>query len=136
MPAARSPVLFATAPCPCTSGLLFLPCCGKLLSGEAAAPTAETLMRSRFTGYAVSDLDYLLATWHPATRPASLDLDADLRWTRLEVLHRSAGGLLDSRGVVAFQAHYLDRGRAGVLAETSTFVRDAGRWSYVGPVSE
>ena len=84
-------------------------------------------MRSRYSAFAVGDAEYLLRTWHPTTRPASLELDAT-RWLRLEVLE-ATGGLLDAEGEVAFRAH----SDAGVVAERSRFVRDGGRWAYVGP---
>ena len=87
-------------------------------------------MRSRYTAFAVGDSAYLLATWHPSTRPARLQLD-DTAWTRLEVLATTAGGLLDTEGAVRFRAHF----RGGVLEEHSRFVRDAGRWSYLGPLA-
>lgn len=119
--------------CPCGSGLAAEGCCLRYLRGEAAAPTAQALMRSRYTAFAVADADYLLATWHPDTRPQRLDLDAGLRWTGLAI-EQARGGLLDSDGVVTFEARYDDQGRAGVLRETSRFVREGGRWLYVGQV--
>ena len=61
--------------CPCTSGLPYDECCGPLHRGERAAPTAEQLMRSRFSAFALADAAYLLATWHPSTRPESLELE-------------------------------------------------------------
>jgi len=89
-------------------------------------------MRSRYTAYARGEAPYLLSSWHRSTRPRRLDLDPDLRWTGLTV--RSAtGGLLDVFGVVAFEARYDDGGRSGVLREISRFVREDGRWYYVGP---
>jgi SEC-C motif-containing protein len=108
-------------------------CCARFLRGEAVAPTAEALMRSRYTAYAVGDAAYLLATWHPTSRPRRLDLDVDLRWAGLTVLE-SRGGLFDTDGVVTFEARYDDGGRTGVLRETSRFVREGGRWFYVAPV--
>lgn len=84
-------------------------------------------MRSRYTAYAVGDRRYLLSAWHPSSRPRRLVLDGT-RWLRLEVLE-ATGGLLDAEGEVAFRA-YSD---AGVLEERSRFVRDGGRWSYLGP---
>ena len=90
-------------------------------------------MRSRYTAYAVEDEAYLLGSWHPSTRPRSLALDPELRWTRLEVLE-AAGGLLDTVGTVRFRAHSVRRGVPGVLEEHSRFGRDAGRWVYVAPV--
>ncbi len=68
-----------TDPCPCGSGNALAECCGKYISGVAHAPTAETLMRSRYTAFAVMDDEYLTQTWHPDHRPAQLDLDPPTR---------------------------------------------------------
>ena len=49
-------------------------------------------MRSRYSAFVRGDAAYLLATWHPSTRPASLDLEPGLRWLGLEVrAHRETG---------------------------------------------
>jgi SEC-C motif domain protein len=124
--------------CPCGSLETFDACCGRYLGDDGVAPpTAEALMRSRYTAFVDGDVGYLLRTWHPDTRPADLDLDPGVRWTGLEVLDRVGGGLVDTEGVVEFRAHHRDGGRAGVQHERSRFVRDAGRWVYrdgvVGP---
>ncbi len=86
-------------------------------------------MRSRFSAYAVGDSAYLRASWDPDTRPRRIGLDPTTRWIRLEVLGRTGGGLLESRGTVEFRAHH----DAGVVAENSRFRRVDGRWVYVGP---
>ena len=118
--------------CPCGSAATYDACCARLHLGEAAAATAEQLMRARFAAYAVGDEAYLLRSWHPRTRPTRVDLDPRLSWSHLEVLAAAAGGLLDVEGTVEFRASYLDRGRPGVLHERSRFVRDAGAWTYWG----
>jgi SEC-C motif domain protein len=87
-------------------------------------------MRSRFTAFAVGDAAYLLRTWHPASRPARLDLDKRVRWVRLEVLETTGGSVVHTEGTVRFRAHYLDRGKAGEMEENSRFVRLDGRWVY------
>ncbi len=117
-------------PCPCGTGRAYAACCGPVLAG-AAAGTAEQLMRSRYTAFAVGDADHLLATWAGATRPARLDLDAALRWERLEVLS-AQGGLFDAEGTVEFRAHWRRGAQRGVLHERSRFVREDGRWRYLG----
>jgi SEC-C motif-containing protein len=101
-----------------------------------SAPTAERLMRSRFSAFAVGDGSYLLATWHPRTRPDSLGLDPDVEWRRLEILDVTAGGADDAEGTVEFVAHYWDVSgrRRGQQHENSAFVREDGQWFYVGPV--
>lgn len=120
--------------CPCSAGLPYDECCGPLHHGERAAPTAAQLMRSRFSAFAVGDAAYLLATWHPSTRPAALELDPELRWYSLDVLRTERGGPLDRDGVVEFVAHHRSPDGAGELHEVSRFVREGGRWLYVAPI--
>ncbi|MFC5286213.1 YchJ family protein [Actinokineospora guangxiensis] len=106
-------------------------CCGRIHAGTARATTAEALMRSRYSAFAVGDTEYLLASWHASTRPPSLELDPARRWTGLEILDRVGGGPFDSQGEVEFRAHYRDGGRSGVQTERSRFQRAAGTWFYV-----
>ena len=118
-------------PCPCGSGDAYRDCCRPLLRGESAAATAEALMRSRYTAYVRRDAQYLLSTWHPSTRPPSLDVD-DTVWLGLEVQSCAAGLETDDAGVVAFVARHHDAGGAvAALSETSRFVREEGSWLYV-----
>ena len=118
-------------PCPCGSGNALVECCGKYLSGAAHAPTAETLMRSRYTAFTVMDDEYLTRTWHPDNRPTDLDLDPNQKWLRLEILDTERGGLFDSDGVVEFRAHYAFGRERGMLHERSRFARTDGKWLYV-----
>ena len=133
------PVLHRPTRCPCGSGGTYADCCGALHRGRgtggATAPTAERLMRSRFSAFAVADVGYLLASWHPSTRPPSLSLDPGLEWRRLEVLATTRGGVDDQAGTVAFVAHFWDAaaGRGGQQHEDSAFVREDGQWFYVMP---
>ncbi len=88
-------------------------------------------MRSRYTAYVLKLEDYLLATWHPQTRPTALDLAADgnVNWQSLEIRRASEEGDL---AAVEFVARYKVNGRAWKLHETSSFSRGAdGRWLYV-----
>jgi SEC-C motif-containing protein len=116
--------------CLCGSGLPYDSCCGPL-HGGAAASTAEALMRSRFSAFALGLPDYLLASWHPLTRPASLDLDPDVVWRRLQIVDVVAGGQDDAEGVVEFRASFRGQDGAGLLQERSRFVRLDGRWVYL-----
>lgn len=93
-------------------------------------------MRSRYTAYALREEDHLFRTWHPRTRPASVEQDPTLSWLGLEVLSTSGGGPDDAEGTVRFRAQWIagegaDRQR-GTLAEHSSFVRRGGRWVYAG----
>jgi SEC-C motif-containing protein len=114
--------------CPCGLPASYDDCCGRYHRG-AGAPTAEALMRSRFSAFAVGDAEYLRVSWDPETRPRRVDVDPGTRWTWLDVLDRTGGGLFDSSGTVAFRAHHAE----GVVAEHSRFRRTGGRWVYVGP---
>lgn len=117
-------------PCPCGSRRILKACCLPLIEG-APAPTAEALMRSRYTAYALRDPIYIRATWHPSTRPADIALSDTQRWTGLEIRATAAGGPADDAGDVEFVAHFRERGRPGALHERSRFVREADRWFYV-----
>jgi SEC-C motif-containing protein len=121
----------ATQRCPCGSGAEYAACCGPFHAGDATAPTAEALMRSRFSAFALSKPDYLRDTWHATTRPAEVGLDRRLRWTRLNIVDTEAGGPADLTGVVEFRAHYRAGKQRGVLHERSSFVRLDGRWLYL-----
>jgi SEC-C motif-containing protein len=91
-------------------------------------------MRSRYSAFVVGDAGYLLATWHPTTRPATLELDPDVRWTGLDVLAVTGGSMLGTEGTVEFRAHRVRDRVAGAQHEHSRFVRDAGQWRYLDGV--
>ena len=121
--------------CPCGTGLPLTECCGRLHDGTATAATAEQLMRSRYSAFVLGDAGYLLTTWHPRTRPATLDLDPDVRWTGLDVLATAGGSPLETEGTVEFRAHHVVAGDAGAQHERSRFLREQGRWLYLDGVS-
>lgn len=106
-------------------------CCGRYLDHGEAAPTAETLMLSRYAAYALRRKDYLLETWHPDTRPAALELEDESgrKWLGLEIKRHEQAE--PDRALVEFVARYKVGGRAHRLHEVSRFVREAGRWLYV-----
>lgn len=118
--------------CPCGSGTRLSGCCGRYHGGPLTgqAPTAEGLMRSRYSAFVLGRIDYLLATWHPRTRPVAIEPnEPGLRWLGLTVRqHR----VIDAdRAEVSFVARSKLGGRAHRLEETSRFVREDGRWYYV-----
>lgn len=88
-------------------------------------------MRSRYSAFVLEDEDYLLASWHPDTRPARIDFDRDAQWLGLAIRALAAGGEQDDLGTVEFVARYRMNGRATRLHELSEFVRMDGRWLYV-----
>ena len=119
-------------PCPCGSAVPYAACCGRWHAGalHLQAPSAEALMRSRYSAYVLGRDDYLRDTWHRQTRPAGPLLpDPPVRWLGLE-LRRHAVPDAD-HAVVEFVARSKLGGRAARLHETSRFVRQGGRWYYV-----
>ena len=139
-----------SAACPC-GGPSLATCCGPFIAGEALPPTAEALMRSRYTAYTQRNEAYLRATWHPRTRPADaiVDPDENLRWLGLEI--KSALRLRQRKAespdhpdsavasdTVEFVARFKVGGRAHRLHETSRFLREpdpdlggVARWFYL-----
>ncbi|MEU5706700.1 MULTISPECIES: YchJ family protein [Streptomyces] len=113
--------------CPCGLPQSYDACCGRFHTGAATAPTAELLMRSRYSAFVKRDAGYLLRTWHPRTRPARLDLDPRMRWTGLEILDTADGSAFHGTGTVTFRASY----RGGSLHERGRFERVDGAWVYV-----
>lgn len=87
-------------------------------------------MRSRYAAFVVRDAAYLLRTWHPETRPPSVEFDPAMRWTGLDILDTTEGSAFHTTGTVTFRAHYTDGGRPDALHEQSRFVRHEGAWVY------
>nr|WP_237565437.1 YchJ family metal-binding protein [Ornithinimicrobium cavernae] len=125
-----------TGTCPCGTGRPYAVCCGPYVSDGLPAPTAEALMRSRYTAYALGVDDHVFRTWHPRTRPGDTRADPSVRWVGLDVLDVSGGAEDDEEGFVEFRARWstpAPDGQQGEQRERSRFVRRAGRWVYLGP---
>jgi SEC-C motif-containing protein len=122
----------SSAPCPCGRSLAYARCCGRWHAGPQAlqAPTAEDLMRSRYSAFVLDLTDYLRETWHPSTRPPAIEPSPPgLRWLGLDVRRHVASDA--DHAIVEFVARSKLGGRAERLHETSRFVREDGRWFYV-----
>ncbi|HET7792206.1 MAG TPA: YchJ family metal-binding protein [Rhizobacter sp.] len=118
--------------CDCGAPRAYADCCGRYPAGplHLQAPDAQARMRSRYTAFVRDLSDYLLATWHPSTRPATLEPNpAGLRWLGLDVRHHEIQDA--NHETVEFVARSKLGGRAQRLHETSRFVREGGRWFYV-----
>ena len=87
-------------------------------------------MRSRYSAFVVMDEDYLLATWHPATRPSRVRLHTDQRWLGLSIKQCEAGGANDQTGTVEFVARFKLADRGHRLREKSRFEKLGDRWYY------
>lgn len=115
-------------PCPCGGGR-YADCCAPYHTAMPA-PNAEALMRSRYSAYVLQLEPYLLATWHPSTRPSALDLVHDkTQWIDLKIVSHTSQS--EQTAKVEFIARYKLNGRAKRLHEISAFVRENGRWFYV-----
>lgn len=122
-------------PCPCGSGRPYADCCGALHrrfadAGVLTAPSAEALMRSRYSAFVLGDLAYLQASWHASMRPAELaPNEAGLKWLGLEVRQHLSQDA--DHATVEFIARSKLGGRAHRLHEISRFVREEGVWYYL-----
>ena len=117
--------------CPCGTGDQYQRCCLPLHVGERQAATAEELMRSRYTAYALEEFDYVWATWHPRTRPAESVTGTGQQWFGLEIIDVVDGQPGDESGEVEFRAHFRRDQRTGTLHERSRFAVRARRWFYL-----
>lgn len=121
--------------CPCGSTKNYADCCEPFHNGSQFAPTAEVLMRSRYSAYVLKNTDYLLATWFKNTRPKQLDFSKEtVIWQKLNILHTKKGGAKDEKGRVEFEAFYVDNNETQKMHEISRFKQIAGRWFYVDGV--
>jgi SEC-C motif-containing protein len=117
--------------CPCGSSKNIADCCLRFIDNVETAPTAEALMRSRYTAFTLHREDYLLATWHKSTRPQALGLaeDVHIKWIGLVVKRYEQQDA--DHAIVEFIASYKVNGRAHKLHEVSRFEREEERWFYV-----
>ncbi|MCB0092361.1 MAG: YchJ family protein [Caldilineaceae bacterium] len=114
--------------CPCGSRKEYAECCQAFLNGAAFAHTPEQLMRSRYTAFHQGNIDYLLATQHPAQRQPDArqtlaETVSQTEWLSLRVLNAVGN-------TVEFVAFYRQDSHLNQLHEVSQFVREDGRWFY------
>lgn len=125
------------AQCPCGSTRPYEACCGPAISGAKPAPTAEALMRSRYTAYVRAEIPYLRETLAPEARgdfdeAAARRWATEATWLGLEILAKEAGAASDQEGTVTFIARYAQEGKAREHREVASFKKDpSGRWHFV-----
>lgn len=129
-------IISADTACPCGSAKSYADCCQRLHRGKMTALTAEQLMRSRYSAYALRLIDYLVLTTHPAKRTPDLrqatsNWAAQAEFYRLEITSTQQGQATDKIGKVEFFAHYRQQGKVQQLCERSRFKRYAGQWVYL-----
>ena len=122
-------------PCLCGSGIDYHQCCKPFHVGEKLPATAEALMRSRYTAYAMHNASYLQETWDFTRRPEKIDFSTEnIDWLRLEITDTKKGGIKDSKGMVSFKAFYMQGGEEHVMNEISRFTKINGCWFYLDGV--
>jgi SEC-C motif-containing protein len=132
------PSLTSTA-CPCGSEKAYDACCGLYHKG-AAAPTAEALMRARYSAYVKGEIDFIMGSYAPAAAK-DVDRDSTERWSReatwhgLSIIATEKGGPADSEGMVEFVARHSLKPNAPEMShhERAHFARGGSekRWQYV-----
>ncbi|MBB6239327.1 SEC-C motif-containing protein [Pedobacter sp. AK013] len=116
--------------CPCGSGIIFNQCCQPYHLKVKKAPTAEALMRSRYSAFVVADAAYLYDTTHRSKRKghsesAYLNSAKNTKWLKLEIV-------FSDFDTVEFKAYYLNKKfQTEVLHEKSNFRLEDGQWYYV-----
>ncbi len=122
--------------CPCGSAQTLETCCGPFISGELA-PTAETLLRARYTAFVQGNIRYLSDTLSPQFQDAFDEIEAEktaanAKWKELEIRAVTDGGVDDETGAIEFVARFRLNGQKRVHHEMAKFRREAGRWMCAG----
>jgi len=125
--------------CPCGSGLSLEACCGPILAG-APAPTAEALMRSRYSAYVVRNYEHLERSLCSEQRKDYSAEEAkrwaeSSEWLGLTIIRTEKGGKDDKEGLVEFSAKFRAEGKEHEHLEMAIFGREDGKWVYVGQVA-
>ncbi len=122
--------------CPCrkkSETLTYGACCEPYHAGLRPAPTAEALMRSRYSAFALEKAAYILDTWHSSTRPEQITFRSGQKWQMLRVIDAKTDG---ATATVEFVARAANDGSRQDVHEVSRFVREDGRWLYVGDAAK
>ncbi len=119
--------------CSCGTKTSLNKCCLKFIEGDQLPDDAQQLMRSRYTAYSHTNVNYLLSSWHHSTRPTKLDPN-DVNstvWTQLYILETKHGLKNDNQGSVEFVAYSKSNNTIRKLHEISQFIKENGKWFYV-----
>jgi len=126
--------------CPCGTGKQYKACCGRFIDGQELPPSAEALMRSRYTAYSQANIPYIQRTMCGQAAEGFDSITAELwakeaKWRRLKVLRAFADSSHSDVAYVIFTAYYIWQGKPQSLHETSEFRLIDGRWYYTGAIS-
>lgn len=123
--------------CYCCSNQEFENCCEPFIKGIAKPLTAEELMRSRYSAYAIGQVEYILRSTHSSNRKLydrqTIENWAKSSvWQKLEVVSTDGGAAKDKKGTVEFKAYFLDAARQSQIHhELSNFAKELGKWFFV-----
>ena len=121
--------------CPCGLPKPYEQCCRPYILEKDFAPTAEALMRSRYSAYVMGQIQYIAKT-HLETGQDDFDVEAARKWSEesdwkgLEIVQVEKGGPKDEEGVVEFMASYISEGVLHKHHERSHFIKADGKWLY------
>lgn len=120
--------------CPCGSGRAYSDCCEPIISGKTTAPSAESLMRSRYSAYVKREIDWLMKSCvggdEGVDREATRRWAEESEWLGLRILSVEKGGSADDSGIVEFEASYVQGGLRDRHHERAKFVKKDGVWLY------
>jgi SEC-C motif-containing protein len=122
--------------CPCGSGQAYMACCEPIISGKTQAPTAEALMRARYSAYANGKIDFIEKSLAPEARTdfdrkASEKWSLESKWGGLQIVAVKGGAAKDETGIVRFIAQYSQGGQNFEHHEIATFRKEKGVWYFV-----
>ena len=123
--------------CPCGSGRPYSDCCEPVITGRAKAPTAEALMRSRYSAYVEHEVEYIVNTCvhrgkNDIDYKSTRDWSEQSEWLGLKIISVEKGGPSDTEGNVEFEAAYEREGLKDVHHEIAKFKREntTEEWLY------
>jgi SEC-C motif-containing protein len=122
--------------CPCGSNNPIDICCLPIIKELKEAETAEQLMRSRYTAFTLTEVDYLMKSHHPKTRNIKQKKKLkkwaqSVSWVGLSILSKDKGNINDVTGTVEFRAVFVKSGKPELIHERSAFVKENNKWFYV-----
>ena len=122
-------------PCPCGSGSNFSECCEPYITGQKSPPTAEALMRSRYSAYVVHAIDHIINTCLEEGKDhidykQTKEWSEKSKWLGLNIISTEKGGPTDTEGTVEFEASYERDGLKDLHHERANFKKVEGKWFY------
>ncbi|MBQ2315416.1 MAG: YchJ family protein [Treponema sp.] len=121
--------------CPCGSGKKYADCCEAIIKGTIKAPTAEALMRARYTAYVKHEIDFIINSCEKGEKIAEIDRKATEDWSKNSTWHglkilRTEPGKEPDTEIVEFEATYTQKGIRDVHHEIGGFKKINGEWFY------